>query len=138
MAPLRDLNAYFDHMEEIYVPIYGNNTQWKNYKTQVELNHALIVALMAADEDSNDAYVTKLAFDSVETVVNVCLEDWPAAIGSVFSVIKDIVKVIGLTNGNLTGPLDTTNITPLFTQINTLASAIQDLNTRITALENNH
>ena len=125
-------------MEGLYTPLFGDDTQWKNYKTQAELNHAIILALMADDEDNNNAFVTKLAFDSVETVVNVCLEDWPAAIGSVFSVVKDICKIIGLTSGNLTGPLNPSNIIPLITQINTLSSSIQDLNARVAALENNH
>lgn len=84
MAPLENLNAYFQNMDKIYFPA----SQWANCDTQAKLNHALIKALTAVDPDADDEFVTQVAFNSVKTIVNVCLEDWPAAIGSVWEIIK--------------------------------------------------
>lgn len=69
--------------------IYGD-TQWKDYTTQAALNHGLISALTAVDPDSNDRFVTEVAFDGVSAVVSLCLEDWPAAAGSIWNMTKAI------------------------------------------------
>ena len=83
MAPLENLNTYFQNMDRIY-PL----AQWANCDTQAKLNHALIQSLTAADPDANDEFVTEVVFNSVKTIVDVCLEDWPGALGSVWQIIK--------------------------------------------------
>lgn len=95
MKPFEGIYTYFDSGMGQY------DRPFSQCKNQVELDNLVIKDL----EQIRSGYVTKLAFDSVETIVHVCLEDWPAAIGSVFSVIGDLWKVIGLnSNGGLQGP----------------------------------
>lgn len=64
---------------------------------QVELDDLLIRNYIAI----KNSYVTDAAFKGVQAIVGVCLEDWPMAIGSVFSVVTDIWKYIGM--GNMQG-----------------------------------
>ena len=160
MAPLQNLNTYFQNMETLY-----GDTQWKNYTTQATLNHGLINALTAVDPDSNDQFVTEVAFNGVSAVVNMCLEDWPAAAGSVWKMTKAIWnKIWGSRNleNHLAVVLQNypnypnvseqeleqirqafinrisqaiENSYPLLTQISTLQDQIDALTTRVNALE---
>lgn len=160
MAPLQNLNTYFQNMDTIY-----GDTQWKNYTTQAALNHGLISALTAVDPDSNDQFVTEVAFNGVAAVVNLCLEDWPAAAGSVWKMTKAIWnKIWGSRNleGHLEAVLQNypnypnvseqelsqireafidritqviSNSYPLLTQIATMQDEINALTQRVNALE---
>ena len=87
MAPLKNLNTYFQNMETLYP-----DSQWKDYTTQATLNHGIINAMTALDPNSNDKFVTQLAFDAVEGVVYLCLDDWPKAAGSVWNMCKTLWK----------------------------------------------
>lgn len=123
MEPLKNLNTYFNNMDTIY-----DGSSWANCATQAELNHELIRALTP----DNSQFVTKVVFDTVSTVVNVALEDWPAAIGSVFSVITDLYHLIAGSKANF---VETKNFTPILDRLDALAAALQDLNTRVNTLE---
>ena len=161
--PLTNLNTYFQNMQTLYP-----DSQWANYSTQATLNHGLITALTAVDPDSNDQFVTELAFEGVSTAVHLCLEDWPAAAGSVWNMVKLIWKKIwGGTSleNHLAAVLQNypnyPNVTqqeleqirqafinrltqaidnsyPILTQISTMQDEIDALTNRIAALENNH
>lgn len=85
MKPFEGIYTYFEYSMDQY------NSPFNQVKNQVELNNLVIKDL----QNIRNGYVTKAAFDSVEAIVHVALQDWPAAIGSVFSVIGDIFKIIG-------------------------------------------
>lgn len=161
MAPLQNLNTYFQNMDNLY-----DGTQWENYTTQAALNHGLITALTAVDPDSNDQFVTEVAFNGVSAVVNLCLEDWPAAAGSVWKMTKAIWNKIWGSSQSLENHLQAVlqnypnypnvseqeltqireafinritqavaNSYPLLTQIATMQDEINALTQRINALE---
>lgn len=122
MGPFKNINTYFNNMDTIY-----EGTNWADCTTQAELNHALIREI----SPDSTKFVTKIAFDSVSAIVAVAIEDWPAAIGSVFSVITDIYQLIGSKSFHN----ETKNFKPILEQLDALNSAIQSLNTRVFALE---
>ena len=110
MEPLKDLNTYFKQMEETY----GSN-RWGQCKTQAELNNLLVTEFIP----STTEFVTRVAFESVKAVVDLCLEDWPAALGSVFTVIKELYEYIGHT-----GPLREDHVT-LLSRVETMELFLQ-------------
>lgn len=107
---LEGLNAYYNAVPTIYT-----GTVWEDCTNQTLLN-AKLVERVNGLLPSSDQYVTEIAFDAVKTVVNVCLEDWPAAAGSVFNVVTDLYNLI-------TGSRSTTQreyTVPLETRINAI------------------
>lgn len=122
MGPFKNINTYFNNMDTIY-----EGTSWADCTTQAELNHALIREI----SPDSTKFVTKIAFDSVSAIVAVAIEDWPSAIGSVFSVITDIYQLIGSKSFHN----ETKNFKPILEQLDALNSAIQSLNMRVFALE---
>lgn len=88
MQPLEGLDAYFRQVPTLY-----DGTVWKQCTNQTLLDAKLIERIDGFSPSGNE-YVTKVAFDSVKVIVNAAIEDWPAAIGSVYNVIQDIYHII--------------------------------------------
>lgn len=89
LLPLTGLTPYFENMATLYP-----NTDYAQCGTLVQLNDKLIHKISDLNGDL-DSYVLKSVFDVVKTAVNIAIEDWPAAAGSVWNVIQDIYHIIG-------------------------------------------
>lgn len=85
---LDGLNAYYSMVPTIYA-----GTVWEDCTNQTLLN-ARLVERVNGLLPSTEQYVTQIAFDAVKSMVYVCLEDWPAAAGSVFNVVTDLYQLI--------------------------------------------
>lgn len=89
LAPLQGLNTYFNNISTAQGTA---GTHWANDNTQAKLNADLIATLATLDPDANDQFVTEVAFAAVEGTVALCLEDWPKAAGSVWTICKALWK----------------------------------------------
>ena len=51
-------------------------------------------ALIEHINGSSTNYVTKTVFDATKAMVDVAIEDWPSAVGSVWNVCQDLYHLI--------------------------------------------
>ena len=85
MKPFEGIVPFFEQISTKYP-----GTAFANCDTQVKLDEALIEHI----NGSSTNYVTKTVFDATKAMVDVAIEDWPSAVGSVWNVCQDLYHLI--------------------------------------------